>query len=78
MPGPISDSIDPEFGTGANAGDIVEIIDIIRDRLGACLGERKKIVQVVHGECGPETMWNFCERDLRVIRFCLERAKESI
>jgi len=78
MPGPISDSIDPEFGTGANAGDINDALTRVCDRLSQFLGERKHIVQVVHGKAGPLRAVAFSEREWRLIRFGLERARETV
>jgi hypothetical protein len=79
MPGPVSDSYDPEFGTGANAHDVREAIDAVRERLGQHIGEElKNIVQVVHGNEGLHYSYPFSEQELRVLRFCCDRAKESI
>lgn len=81
MPGPVSDSYDPEFGTGANCAEIVEAIDGVIDRLTKQLGEeRLYILDVVRGpDNGPHKHGGeLSERELRIIRFCLYRAKESI
>lgn len=79
MPGPVSDSYDPEFGTGANAEDVREAIKGIVDRIGNVLGsELKSIVTVAQGPDGKQTKWLLSERDMRVIRFGLNRALESI
>ena len=78
-PGPISDSYDPEFGTGNNADDLAEAIGQMSDRFGKLLGPRlKNIIEVVHGEVGREWKIGLCEKELRILRFCLNRAKESI
>jgi len=78
MPGPISDSYDPEFSTGANAQDVREAIEQARDKVSAGLGELKNILEVVHGDAGPLKAITLNERQRRVIRFALNRALESI
>jgi hypothetical protein len=79
MPGPISDSRDPEFGTGANARAVREAIDAISARIGGVIGhELRFIVDVVDGHPGPAHPLLLSERELRVIRFALNRASESI
>lgn len=53
MPGPVSDSYDPEFGTGYNAACVASAIREVTDRATEVLGEeRKNIVQVALGEPG--------------------------
>lgn len=79
MPGPVSDSYDPEFGTGENAALVRENIQQQVDRLSPLLGERKNILDVVKGRAGERLSGiRLTERDARVIRFALERALESI
>lgn len=79
MPGPVSDSFDPEFGTGANAGDVNEAIQAVRARITELLGnELENIVSLVHGPPGLVWTVGFSERELRVIRFCLDRSMESV
>lgn len=79
MPGPVSDSYDPEFGTGANAADVAAALRGVIDRATELLGEeRKYIVQVAQGEPGRTIEANLTERDWRIIRFGLERALETI
>ena len=77
-PGPVSDSYDPEFGTAANAADIHEAIGAIVDHLSQYLGERKDILAVVNGKPGRVRELTWSERELRIIRFALERAMESL
>ena len=85
MPGPVSDSYDPEFGTSNNAGIVRSALDQVLGRVSEALGpEKKGIVGVAIGTreviedvaAGPSV--TFHERELRLIRFGLERAKESI
>lgn len=79
MPGPVSDSYDPEFGTGANAADVAEAIRDLIDRATQHLGEeRKNIVEVAQGETGRTISTNLTERDWRIIRFGLTRALDTI
>jgi O-acetyl-ADP-ribose deacetylase (regulator of RNase III) len=77
MPGPVSDSYDPEFGTGSNAHDVAAAIRTMIERATKELGpELKNIVQVVQGRPGRRTTTTLSERDWRVIR--LTRALETI
>jgi hypothetical protein len=79
MPGPVSDSYDPEFSTGSNASDVREAIEEVRDKIGKPLGPAlKNIVSVVHGKPGDLHQFRFTEREMRVIRFGLNRALESM
>lgn len=79
MPGPVSDSYDPEFGTRANASDVSLAIKGAVEDIEKILGsELKNIVQVVQGEPGKIFTVKYSERDLRTIRFALNRAIESI
>ncbi len=78
MPGPVSDSYDPEFSTGANAQDLRDAIIEARDKLAVRLGEPKNILAVVHGKEGALVATPLSERQRRLIRFALNRALESI
>lgn len=78
MPGPVSDSYDPEFSTGANARDVRDAITEARDELSVGLGEPENILAVVHGKPGPLKATPLSERQRRVVRFALNRALESI
>jgi hypothetical protein len=86
MPGPVSDSYDPEFGTGARASEVREAItklrDLVANRIGSDvlqdivdLSERYNATQSPEVDQKP---WPFSERELRIIRFCMNRALESI
>lgn len=79
MPGPVSDSRDPEFGTGANRHDVEDairhVVTLIGNELGPTL---KNIVEVVNDPEGPTSRLRFNERELRVIRFGLNRALEDL
>lgn len=80
MPGPVSDSYDPEFGTGADAGDVRDAVQSVIDRIGARLGpELKNIVMVAQNRGAILTgEIRFNEREMRLIRFGLLRTLESI
>ena len=79
MPGPVSDSYDREFGTSASASDVQEAIEAVRDKIGKPLGPKLlNIVSVVHGPKGELHQFRFTEQELRVLRFGLNRALESI
>lgn len=92
MPGPVSDSYDPEFGTGENAArvreKIQEIVDLIGDELGPGLHQILDVVWdgVDDGidDQPPKPRYQdihafpLTEQQLRVVRFGLLRAMETI
>lgn len=85
MPGPVSDSFDPEFGTAANADDVRDALQAELDHLTATMAtagmdrELKNIVDVVHGDPGGDALsLRFTEQRFRIIRFALSRALESL
>lgn len=74
MPGPVSDSYDPEFGTSSNADVVREALQDVRDRITEHLGEQRlPIVEVAMGPAGVLCTPDLRERDLRLIRFALDR-----
>lgn len=82
MPGPMSDAYDPEFSTRANADRIADAIQDVVDRIDSMLGPQlHDILDVVDGK-GEWPMKQFevrlSERELRIIRFALNRARETI
>lgn len=79
MPGPVSDSYDPEFGTGAAAHEVRTALETARTWLGKSIGsEPKDIVQVVRGDEGDDRHLVLSERDLRILRFSVSRALETL
>jgi hypothetical protein len=86
MPGPVSDSYDPEFGTGANAAEVLVAITKVRDLITQRIGsdELKNIVELAEGynatryEDPNRKPCPFSERELRIIRFALNRELESL
>lgn len=79
MPGPVSDSYDPEFSTGENARNVAdgikEALDIISKTLGPKL---KNVIEVAQGPPGKSVSVRLTERQRRLIRFGLNRALEDI
>jgi hypothetical protein len=79
MPGPISDSYDPEFGTGDNAAAVREAVQKTRKKFDKALGPAlHNIVEVANGPAGRVFSLKLSKRELRIIRFCLNRSLESI
>ena len=79
MPGPVSDSYDPEFGTSANAENVKEIIVKGRDKLSCVLGnELKNIVEVANGKSGKTFSVELSERDCRALRFAANRVIDEL
>jgi len=85
MPGPVSDSYDPEFSTGARATAVREAIMEQRDRITNVLGDKLLPIVDIAEDDFDHTLPNnftkrfvFNERELRVIRFALNRAIETI
>ncbi len=80
MPGPVSDSYDPEFGTGANADDVRAAMQGVVDEIEARLGPELKNIVMVAQDRGTilTSEIRFNEREMRLIRFGLLRALESI
>lgn len=79
MPGPVSDSYDPEFGTGDNARDVRDAVTEVRDKVSKTLPEElKPILAVVHGKAGALHAITLSEKQRRVMRFALNRALESL
>jgi hypothetical protein len=80
MPGPVSDSYDPEFGTGHNAGIVRDGVTEVRDVIGRLIGDPalKDIVDVCESSSPGHRNCKFTERELRIIRFAMNRALESL
>jgi hypothetical protein len=86
MPGPVSDSYDPEFGTAENAMMVHDAVHYVRDLLGIAIGSeaRLPVVDMARSElleenpASPALTVVFTERQLRIMRFALDRALESL
>lgn len=82
MPGPVSDSYDPEFGTGANADDVCKAVTFCRNIISIAIKDDtlQNIVDLVHMEgrdLTPLRAVCLTVREWRIVRFALNRALES-
>jgi hypothetical protein len=85
MPGPVSDSYDPEFGTSYNAEIVHEAITNVRDMISDYIGNDvlRNIVELSIQHNDPDSKpknnrFLFNEVELRIIRFCMNRVLEDI
>lgn len=82
MPGPVSDSYDPEWGTADRASMIQNALLEMHARLGNIIGSSPlPISQVVLGLgdlSGNLIEATLTEREWRILRFACERAAECI
>jgi hypothetical protein len=77
MPGPVSDAFDPEWGTAANRDAIDEALAALQKRLST-LGRPMYILDLVRADLTTLMNFGLCEKEWRLIRFALERARESL
>jgi hypothetical protein len=81
-PGPVSDSYDPEFGTGENADLVRTAITGVAKKLARGLpSDLRNIVELANE--GPKArsktrVFRLTESEQRVVRFALQRALESV
>ena len=80
MPGPVSDSYDPEWGTAANGDEIRDALSDVYDRLSGILGGREPmwIMELVGADLPTPIAATLSEREWRLLRFACERAQDSI
>lgn len=82
MPGPVSDSYDPEWGTRQNAEQLQDAIGKLYGRVTAILGGVPPVdIRVLHAEENVRTRpinATLSEWEWRILRFACERAEESI
>ena len=84
MPGPVSDSYDPEWGTGSNASDIAEAIQRVYNKLSEILNNEPPvyILDLVHDSVPSihkrRIEAGLTEWEWQILRFACERAKDSI
>ncbi len=79
MPGPVSDSYDPEFSTAENAREVREAIREIVKVADRVLGPNLlNIVIVVQGSHGKTYKEPLTARQWRLIRFACNRAIDTI
>jgi hypothetical protein len=78
MPGPVSDSYDPEFSTGSNREEVLDALREMSELLSRKIGaERDYILDVVRRPRRGKKIASFTERELRILRFGVERGLES-
>ncbi len=78
MPGPVSDSYDPVWGTAANADVVRDALKKVRDKLAANIGGPPKfILDVARQSNGVFQTYIFSERELRLLRFAIGVALEE-
>lgn len=81
MPGSVSDSFDPEWGTGANREEIENNLQDVYRRVSLTLSQKPPmfILDLVQSENLEEIIEDgLTEKEWRLIRFALERAIESL
>jgi hypothetical protein len=77
MPGPVSDSYDPIWGTADNAALVQSAIRSVRRDIGQIIGSGPQyILDVIRYKKNDENLQQITlsERQLRIIRFCLSVA----
>lgn len=80
MPGPVSDSYDPEWGTSFNAHCIKEALDGVYARLSNVLDDQPPMdIRVLIDADLPTLIYaSLTQKEWRLLRFAVERAKDSI
>jgi hypothetical protein len=80
MPGPVSDSYDPEWGTADNRDMIDCSLKDVYDTVSVVLGNRRplQILQLVGLELETPITARMTEKEWRLVRFALERARDSL
>jgi hypothetical protein len=77
MPGPVSDSYDPVWGTVENAEQVRKAIKSVREVVTRIIGSGPQyILDVIRYQKNDENLRHvtLSERQLRIIRFCLSVA----
>lgn len=80
MPGSVSDSYDPEWGTSSNCTEIDEALSDVYKKISELLGNREPIfiLDLVRSDLPRTCTATLSEREWRLLRFALERAKDSL
>jgi len=80
MPGPVSDSYDPEWGTSANGAKVDEALEKIYSHLTKLLGNKAPIyiLDLVRDELPNLISATLSEKEWRLLRFAVERARDSL
>ena len=71
MPGPVSDSFDPTWGTSANKGEVIDGIQDMDVILTKMLDNSppRFILDVIREDNGPRELRELSERELRILRY---------
>jgi len=79
-PGPASDSYDPEFGTTHNKLDVSDAIQEVDDHITKWLGPGLLNIHEVALDSNGRQLptIRLSERQWRIVRFALRRAKETL
>jgi hypothetical protein len=80
MPGPVSDSYDPEWGTADNGGLIADALRSVYEHVTKILDGKppKYILDLLQEDMCQQIHATLTEKEWRLIRFALERAEESV
>lgn len=81
MPGPMSDSYDPEWGTSANGEEIREAVQEMYDHLSGLIKKPPLYVLDLvrkRDELTTEHVAGLTEWQWRILRFACERALDSL
>ena len=80
MPDPISDSLDPEWGTSSNAAEITESLDRVYSKITNILCGQSPmfIIDLVKTDLPEPINATLTTKEWRIIRFALERARDSL
>lgn len=80
MPEPVSDSYHPEFGTRERANQIIKTLSAVYAKLSMILKLRNPvyILTLVDSDLPDRLAGVLTEKEWRLLRFAIERAKDSI
>jgi hypothetical protein len=80
MPGPVSDSYDPEWGIRENSCEIDNALETVYDRLSGILGGKPPmyILELVRSDLPTAIPATLTEREWRLLRFAVERVRETL
>ena len=78
MPGPVSDSYDPVWGTAEQAAEVKNGIREVVNGISHILNSPPKYIRDVILEAdGPQLAVSFSERELRIIRYAMRVALDE-
>ena len=83
MPGPVSDSFDPEFGTGENARIVADAIRGVLKKVEVQANLSSYLLNIVglaldDDGLFPRASVDLSEREWRILRFAVLRALETL